>query len=349
MNIKELVKNHKLVTIFSIIVFLIVLGLIFYKEYLALLFIFILFGGWLSILIIAFIIAFFVLSIKKKKGIYLIPIFIIVIIILYFSFVIQAPIKGKVIDAISGEPLQNVIVTHTMELHHAGFEGGWSDFFTQRKTTDQKGEFKFGWYTKWASGNFKSYVSVYICDNSTNLYYSPQCNKQLTDFYPDWEYREEAINSHINLIPSEINVFLMPLVSNINECKKAINEELVNECKIENALQLAIKNKDLNLCSLLKDERIINEDDCIVNVAIEIGDEKICNRLTSFLYESCIMGIASKLNDSEMCNKISNNLTFNRCVENVATNLRNIKICEKIKDIYEREYCENVVNKENGK
>jgi hypothetical protein len=120
------------------------------------------------------------------------------------------------------------------------------------------------------------------------------------------------------------------------EVEKCREEE--NEIKAELCIkQLAEKNKDAELCSLLK---LTGSDTCFRNVASSLKDTSLCGRIKDAnSADGCLMAIAAAENDSEACGKVKAVYDREACYRVVALATEDSSICDSIAYARTKDFC----------
>jgi hypothetical protein len=183
----------------------------------------------LMILIVASILVYKL--VEKILMVLLIPLILIFLLVLYALLVVQAPIHGKVLNALNNQPLEGIVVERAANIGVIALHAGAvSPKWKEKTTSSSTGEFSFP-----SSIHFtipfveyfnSSYCFVQICDqencsnmnlantyHNNNYYKIPQVTK--------WRY---------NFVPIENDIYLMPRVG-AADCDKMINDWLIEECK----------------------------------------------------------------------------------------------------------------------
>jgi membrane protein implicated in regulation of membrane protease activity len=291
-------------------------------------------------LIIIFIISFREYSKNKSRKHLKIICILIILIFIYMTLIIQAPTKGKVINALTGEPVKDITVmerifTGSFVLNPGGSYPSttWYDI----TETNNEGIYYSPWkihFTIPFVGYFvKTKLYVPIC-KETDTISSRSCENYGLRF-KDWDIKFN------NKFKDTFND-----VSYIFEKDKIIKiygdtdfeDEIITENKPDKRKQyrfdFMINNKDVYLIPLVKDltecekaikKELINE--CKSANAERLAFKKSNPQLCKFIIEKDIIGEKRDiLIDSYPSNKIF-------CIKNIALNTKNEKICYEIKTL----------------
>src|SRR3989344_3237008 len=267
---------------------------------------------------------------------------------LYSSWIIQSPVKGKVLNAITNETIEGFNIKRHISIGDIEFNPGGSYGYTKwvdYQKSEKDGNYYFPWTIRFTTPLIHYFDDVRFSPCTCHEFVGKCITKDIEDYeckndqfigkYHDDYYfisgKTSIINrgkglfpgnglisqSRFKLTPKEFDIYLVPFIEDINECDKIKITELKYDCQLLNAERLAAKTENIKLCDLIKNadwwlwtkERIIS---CKIEVAKKTGDKKICDNLP-------------KEGDSGPLPYIQNN-----CLIDVSTATQNKTLCESI-------------------
>lgn len=266
------------------------------------------------------------------KWFYSLIVIVIIIILLGIgsNLIIQGPINGKVLDAITNKSIAEITVIYTGEITYSVLDPGGYIGYNNKKyitKTNQEGEFIFPakiFFKRPLIDSFdRIYISVTICKDNLSSCYP---NKNFSSRYY-WEnyifnkedpylekslfgngvrYNQAISKKRITKGIKDIELYLIPLVDNLTECDNAINEFFINECKRTNAQSIATKNNDSEICNLLIGRK---KDLCLLEVASKSGNKTICEKMSdtdpAYNLKLCIGAVSTRTKNLTLCNSIN--------------------------------------------
>ena len=240
----------------------------------------------------------------KKRS--LVICFIIIALFAYASVDISLSKTGKVINALSGNPVGGIDVLRVFEttpiVENPGGNSSVPKWY-QKVKTDNNGSYqlplsvhvKMPFLTSLA----KVIIDAPVGDKNRELPYYPWQYSPMINY--DNDRFEIEYTTSKKLIGDDI--YLIPKLTQIEKCDSLVKYELSEECKSANAIGAAIYNKSTDSCS-----HAFRVNGCIIQTAVAVNDDKLCASIGAGDSDRslCLRNVASEKKDQKKCNSMSN-------------------------------------------
>lgn len=274
-------------------------------------------------------------------------------------------IEGVVLDALSLKPLENVLVQLELTLYDKNNPPGfdYTPTVTRRidVNTDKAGRFIFQKKSQDTQIKTLNLIARYVQtiegrrNYSASTFYGLRFNDNGLDFN-----NNKFSNFFINPASLEVLIYLIPEFNNkddiIKFCGQIKDDGIKRLCFDNNAYVISVEDLDCELFDL--DDPIdggkayiasIRKDDCLIKVAFDKKDPKLCEELYNMSYNaaSCYHGLAEILNDPQLCERIEKLDGFgygsrSGCFKYFAENRKDKSYCDFLK--CENDFCRNQYN-----
>lgn len=211
-----------------------------------------------------------------------IPVFLIILVLLINIFDFVGITKIKIVDSITGEPLENIKIRQDIRGGISRGPAGSDDYIIRilEKSTDSKGTVTFPL-------KFHIHIPIFKWFN----YESVTINQHARDKKFNYNYysgfRQFKI-SHLLPFKSK-TIGIIPYVDDISECKQS------SDCVDYNSNDLAYLTKDESYC-----KNIIHTDireSCYRSIAVFKANKSLCNKIAGVYQKNlCINNIEFKEN-----------------------------------------------------
>jgi hypothetical protein len=252
---------------------------------------------------------------EQTSKFYLFLSILVILVVTYFTLIIQAPINGQVINALNNKSIEDINVLEIVSisrlvLNPAGTPGTESCRIVQ---TNKRGEYIFPWRVYYTFPFVNSFERLtWSVPIKWDDYGSP-CFPRFINLNEEFVTKLNTlyttgwgITSRNYLLSKKIDIYLIPKVENLVECDKAIKTELIEKCRIENARRLAVKNKDITLCKFYTD---IEAQGCIYDVVYTSNNPEFCKELKNIEHwaadvDQCLRNVAYRQQNKNLCESI---------------------------------------------
>lgn len=209
---------------------------------------------------------------------------ILLVILLFFIsslfLAIRFPIYGEVIDSVTGKPIPNLSVERMVYGETGNIQGStWGVIKSYKTKTDSDGKFSFRFdifpllfLTKITGED----LSINIIRTKENAYNTHDISVDNVNYYQIGRLVISSKTIEYNAFNpfNNIKVELSPKMAKVEDCN---NDE---NCLIQNAIILALQNKDENLCLMAPINLKFPQSGpmaCISVIADFKNDKNICN------------------------------------------------------------------------